>query len=198
MSFKKFLVSLLVFVSVFSNCIFADGYNDEGVWDGPMEMWDNKGNYFIKDEDGSYYYKDKQGNTVVRDEDGNIYIKDKDGYSHYFEDGDNAFAYFSDIWFGMNSVGSINGGPGVAQNDGWRKIGYDKWVYIENGQRVKNIWKQYKGAWYYLGSNGELATGWQNINGKIFYFNESGVMATGEQLIDGFNREFTADGVLIR
>lgn len=43
-----------------------------------------------------------------------------------------------------------------------------------------------------------MVTGWQNINGKIFYFNESGVMATGEQLIDGFNREFTADGVLIR
>ena len=92
MSFKKLLASLLVCMMICYSFVFADGYNDDGVWDGPMEMWDSKGNYFIKDEDGSYYYKDKQGNTVVRDENGNIYIKDKDGYTHYFEDGENAFA----------------------------------------------------------------------------------------------------------
>lgn len=197
MGFKKFLVFLLISVTISCNCIFADGYNDDGVFEGPMEMWDNKGNYFIKDEDGSYYYKDKQGNTVMRDENGDIYIKDKEGYTHYFEDGENAFAYFGDVWFGMNSVGSRNGGPGVAEKDGWKMLGYDKWVYIENGQQVRNTWKMYKGAWYYLGSNGEMVTGWQNINGKIFYFNEAGAMATGDQLIDGVDRYFSPDGVLV-
>ena len=35
-----------------------------------MEMWDDKGNYFITEEDGSYYYKDKKGNVQIRNEDG--------------------------------------------------------------------------------------------------------------------------------
>ena len=195
MGFKKVLVCLFACI-IICNLAFA-GYNDEGIFEGPMEMWDNKGNYFIKDEDGSYYYKDKKGNVIMRDENGDIHIEDKDGYSYDFEDGDERYLWFSDIWFGMNSVGSKNGGPGVAQTDGWKMINYDKWVYIENGQYIRNAWRQYKGEWYYLGSNGEMVTGWQNINGKIFYFNNSGVMATGEQLIDGVNREFSENGVLI-
>ena len=197
MSFKKFFLCLFVCTIFVSYSIYAFGYNEDGVFEGPMEMWDNKGNYFILDEDGSYYYKDKQGNVQMRDEDGNIYIEDKDGYSYHFDYDDNNYLNFSDIWFGMNSIGSISGGPGVAQADGWKMLDYDKWVYMENGRYVTNTWKQYKGAWYYLGNNGEMVTGWQNINGKTFYFNQAGAMATGEQLIDGINREFSADGVLI-
>lgn len=197
MSFKRVLVCVTICIIYLCNMVLAFGYNEDGTWERPMEMWDNKGNYFIIDDDGSYYYKDKAGNVQMRDEDGNIYIEDKNGYSYRFDEGDTGYLDFSDIWFGMNSIGSISGGPGVVQTDGWKMIDYDKWIYMENGRRLTNAWKEYKGTWYYLGSNGEMVTGWQVINGKIFYFNPSGAMATGEQLIDGVDRLFSPYGVLI-
>ena len=188
---KTVFISLLVII-IFNNKAFAD-YED--IY--PMEMWDDKGNYFIIEEDGSYYYKDKKGNVQIRDEDGNITIEDKDGYTYYYDYDDGSFAAHSDIWFGMNSVGSISGGPGVAKTSGWQMIDTDKWIYIKNGHRLTNSWKKDRDAWYYFDNNGEMVTGWQNINGKTFYFNASGAMATGWQIIDGIEREFSKDGVLI-
>ena len=189
---SKALTILLLVSTLFSNKAFAD-YSD--IY--PMESWDDKGNYFIIDEDGSYYFKDKKGNVQIRDEDGNVTIEDKNGYTYYFDYDDGGYAAFSDIWFGMNSIGSRSGGPGVPQTNGWQMLGPDKWIYIENGKRLTNSWKQHQGAWYYFDNNGEMVTGWQIINGKTFYFNSSGAMATGWQVIDGIEREFSKDGVLI-
>lgn len=58
--------------------------------------------------------------------------------------------------------------------NGWKKSG-SQWYYYENGQMVKNAWRQIKGVngtfWYYLGPTGAMLTGLQKIGGKLFMLN---------------------------
>lgn len=56
-----------------------------------------------------------------------------------------------------------------------------KTYYYENGNMLKNVWKQVEGSWYYFGTDGHMYHTWSTINGKLYNLGSNGKMLTGWQ-----------------
>lgn len=65
----------------------------------------------------------------------------------------------------------------VEKTEGKETIFY----YYENGQMIKNNWKQSpaSGLWYFFDGDGVMVTGWGEGKADGYYFEPSGAMATG-------------------
>ena len=62
-----------------------------------------------------------------------------------------------------------NVGPG----SGWRQQADGSWVYQQNGDTLKDCWKEQDGKWYRLGGDGRMLTGWQTVDGAQYYLTET-------------------------
>ena len=68
----------------------------------------------------------------------------------------------------------VNGVPyETSPGEGWHNwLNY--YYYAENGQLIRNDWKQLDGDWYYFNEDGIMQTGEVTVDGTIYHFQESG------------------------
>ncbi len=81
-----------------------------------------------------------------------------------------------------------NSGPG----QGWRNDSDGSWIYQQNGDIVKDSWKEIDGKWYRFDANGKMLTGWQTIDGGQYYLTETADAA--HPLGSCYMSETTPDG----
>lgn len=67
-------------------------------------------------------------------------------------------------------------------SSGWKKDVYNRWTYTENGQIVKNDWRQIDGKWYRFDLTGIMQTGWIEEGPHWYYLKPDGSMAENELL----------------
>ena len=71
------------------------------------------------------------------------------------------------------------------------------WLYQdENGDAVKNNWREIDGKWYHFDEAGMMNTGWFEDGANWYYFEEDGSMAVNcLKELDGQSYVFDKDGI---
>ncbi len=80
---------------------------------------------------------------------------------------------------------------------GW-KSDENGWQYIdENGNFLKDCWKEINGSRYHFNKDGYMAEDWQIIEGNYYWFGSDGAMKKGWENVNGIYYNLGENGIML-